>query len=279
MSAASAGRQGRRPAAHRRRVVHRRVGGGRPSLRHQAVPPARTIGDLDRAAGQLVRRVGRHVGHRPERVRRPGARHRRRRCVEFRADALPGGARTGHTARHRLERDSDHRDRARAEQHVRQHDRGAPPHHGHDDRLVHRVGERGEGPASGQRHPHGTDALVRRVAERHPRQDADPQCRAVPLHRGQDRRTGSGDHRVRRRVLRRQPERARVRHHVERRRIANRRLVGLRGRCVRRRSHLLPRRCRHRAVRLADSPCCADISVLHTPTNTARGLDPGGATA
>ena len=154
------------------------------ALRHPAVPAALTVGDLVGACAttgpdvwdaMLVTGQNAFVGLvlGIDRRRRP----------ELRADAVPGGQRTGHAARHRPERDSDHRDRARAEQHVRQHDRGAPPHHGHDDRLVHRAGQRGEGSPSGERHPHGADAFVRRVAERDPRQDPDPQRHAVPVHR------------------------------------------------------------------------------------------------
>ncbi len=110
MSAGVDGRQGRRPAAHRRRAVPRRVGGGRPALRHPAVPAARAVGDLVGARRQLVEGVGRDGGHR-----------RRTRSSAWCSAIVVGVAlsfvlmrfrvaqRTGHAARRRAERDSDHR--------------------------------------------------------------------------------------------------------------------------------------------------------------------------
>ena len=104
------GRQGRRPAADRRRAVPRRVGGDRPSLRHPALPAAGAVGHLVRAHRQLVQRCGTRcvvTGQNALVGLVFGDRHRRR--PELRADAVPGGQRTGHAARHRPERDPDHR--------------------------------------------------------------------------------------------------------------------------------------------------------------------------
>ena len=125
-----------------------------------------------------------------------------------------------------------------------------------------------------QRDPPRADALVRRVADRGPAQGAHPQRRAVPVHRAQDRRAGRRDHRLRRRVLRRQPERPRLPHHVEPGDLEERRGVGLRGR-------RLPARPRCST----SSPSCSSASSspargvnagAPSPTNHSTGHSPPG---
>ena len=98
------------------------------------------------------------------------------------------------------------------------------------------------------------------IAARGAAQGAHPERRAVPVHRAQDRRPGGGHHGVRRRVLRRPAERARLPHHLEPRHLEERRRVGLRARRLPARAGVLP-----------------DLHPAGEPHHTHRwGASPGG---
>ena len=112
----------------------------------------------------------------------------------------------------------------------------------------------------------------------------------VSVHGAEDRRSRRRDHGLRRRILRRQPERTRLRHHVERRRLAYRCVVGVRRRSLPARRGVLPHRRRRssgsrrrrrdqRAGHRSPQSTHLHTSNQHTINHHSRGLDPGGATA
>ncbi len=199
-----------RSAADRRGVVRRHLADHRAGVRHPAVPASGAVVDRVDARRQLEQGRRRHARHRSECPRRSRLRRDQWGRAQLRADAVQRRERTRHAAGGGAQRHSDHRARARVQQHVREHDRSASAIDGDVDRLVHRAAQRRQGPASGQRDSHGTSALLRGVTVGDSPQGEDSECRVVPVHGVEDRRAGRRDHGLRLGVLRRQPERSRA---------------------------------------------------------------------
>ena len=180
---------------------------------------------------------------------------------ELPADALPPAQRHAQPAGRRRSTRSRSSCSCRCSTTVRQHLRDAAAAHGDAGRLLHRARQRRQGPAPGARRR--TSSCCARTPRRRAQvlrkariPNAVPYLFTAIQHRRPDRR----DHGVRRRVLRRPAERARLPHHVEPVDLEERRGVGLRA-----------RRLPARAGRSTWSPSCWRTSP-HT------GAQPRGGT-
>ena len=210
-------------------------------LRLEALLPPQAVADLGGVRRQL--RADPRGGRRRRATNaldRPGVRHRSLGVAdELPADALPPAQRHGDAAGHRPQRHPDLRARRGVQQDVLADVGGAAAADGDARRLLHRARQ----VAKGLRQVQPTHLELLRSYAATPRagpaQGADPQRRALPVHRAEDRRPGGRHHRVRRRVLRRHAERPGEQDHVERHREHHRRL-GLRARRLPARPGVLP---------------------------------------